>query len=357
MNRSALRAVVVVVLVAAAAAGLVVAVVALTRPPEPTRPIRFAYQNRAGSAACIIAVEEGFFAAEHLRVKAFCFHSGPACAEALYSGAADIGTMGDTTAVITASRAVPFAIIASHAQGEHRHRVMVRADGPLRRPADLLGRTVAVKMGTSTYGGFLAFLAANGLDASRIRVMDMRPGEMPTALQASSIDAFVASEPTPSLAEVRGARQLATLGGLGNSYPILILARRDVLTTRPRDVRRFLRALRRATELIRGRPDHAAGILARATNLPPDVARRVMERHTYSLTLDEEIVSSLARTGRFLKQQGVIQAVPDFTQSVRPAPLEAVLGEARPASGPASGRSASPRRARTLESARGSLFQ
>jgi len=51
---------------------------------------------------------------------------------------------------------------------------------------------------------------------------------MPEALSAGSIDAYVASEPTPSLAEARGARVMGTPGGLGNSYPLLTVQRRTV---------------------------------------------------------------------------------------------------------------------------------
>ena len=306
--------------------GVAFVIVALPWPKRGPHAIRFAYQNRIGSAACIVAVEKGFFADEGLDVEPFRFNSGPACAEALYSGSADIGTMGDTTAIITVSRRVPITIIASHGRGEHRHRLMVKADSAIRTPADLIGETVAAKKGTSTYGGFLAFLASRGLDASQVRIVDMRPSEMPEALLAGSVDAFVASEPTPSLAEVRGARELATLGGLGNNYPILVLAKSGLLAKRPDDVRRFLRALHRAEVFVKDHPEETTEILAKATGLPPDVAGRAMQRHSYALTLDSEVLASLEKTARFLKGQGTIDEVPDFSEAVNAEHLNVILG-------------------------------
>ena len=320
-------------LAAAVAAAAIAAAALLLRPGRP-RPVRLAYQNRIGDAVCIVAVEKGFFRDEALDVQAFRFSNGPACAEAMYAGAADVGTMGDATAVIAVSRnqvEAPnaryrdrrprFRIIAAHGRGEHRHRLMVQADSPLRTPADLPGKTVAVKKGTSTYGGFLAFLAAAKLDAARLRIIDMKPSEMPAALAAGSVDAFVASEPTPSLAEVRGARQLATLGGLGNSYPVLLLARDDFLRTRPDEARRLLRALHRAEAFIRRNPDAAAAILANVTGLPPDVTRRAMQRHAYHVALDADVLSSLDATARFLARQGIIPHVPDLSAAIfRPGP-------------------------------------
>lgn len=278
--------------------------------------IRFAYQNRIGSAACIVAVERSLFAEEGLPIQPFRFNSGPACAEALYSGSADIGTMGDTTALITVARDDRFVIIASHGQGEHRHRLMVAQDGPIETVEDLRDKTVGIKKGTSTYGGFLLLLAARQLDPAEIRIVDMTPAEMPDALAAGSIDAFVASEPTPSLAQMRGARELTTMGGLGNTYPILILARRDLLHDRPQDVVRFLRALQRAEETIQSAPNETAETLAQITGLTPQVAHSAMARHRYALTLDETIVASLRQTASFLQNQGTIASAPDFAHAL-----------------------------------------
>lgn len=56
-------------------------------------------------------------------------------------------------------------------------------------------------------------------------------------LLAGSIAAFAASEPTTSLAELHGARQLATLDGLGNNYPRLMLANNRLLERHPEQVR------------------------------------------------------------------------------------------------------------------------
>ncbi len=290
-------------------------------------PLRFAYQNRIGSAACIVAVEGGYFEREGLEVEAFRFNSGPACAEAIYSGSADIGTMGDTTAIITVSRDDRFVIIGSHGQGEHRHRMVVQADSPIRTVEALRGKTLGVKKGTSTYGGLLLLLAEKQVDPSEIRIIDMKPNEMPDALAAGSIDAFVASEPTPSLAEQRGAHELTTLGGLGNNYPILILARRDLLVERPEQVTQFLRALRKAGHAIQADPNDTAQTLASMAGLPPEVTLNAMNRHTYNLTLAPSIFESLTQTAVFLQTQGTITTVPDLSQATNPKLLELIIND------------------------------
>lgn len=276
-------------------------------------PIRFAYQNRIGSAIPIVAAEKGFFKEQGLMIKPFRFSSGPACAEALYSGSADIGTMGDTTAVFATLRLKNLTIIASHSTGEHRHRLIVRKDAPYQSLGDLRGKRIGIKKGTSTHGGFLAALTAVNIPSTLIKTIDLNPNIMPDALLAGSIDAFAASEPTPSLAEQRGGRELTTFGGLGNRYPILMLARTSFLKNREADLLRFIGALRAAEMFVREHPDETAEILASATGLPLEIARRAMRRHSYRLSLDGTILSSLRDTALFLKKENKINQLPDFS--------------------------------------------
>jgi len=234
-----------------------------------------------------------------------------------------VADMGDTTAVILASRGAPYSIIASIGAGEHRHRLMVQPDSPLRSASDLVGRRIGVKKGTSTYGGLLAFLAANSIALEDVKIVDLQPPEMVEAMLAGSVDAFVASEPTPSIAEVRGARQLATMGGLGNVYPLVVMARSDVLDAREDDIRKLLRALHRAERFIAEKPDETAELLGRVVGLDRDVVARAMARHSYRLGLDAARLDSLQKVAVFLKEQGQIDVLPNMALAAKPQYLPA----------------------------------
>ena len=277
--------------------------------------VRFAYQDRVADAASMIAFEKGFFRDEDLVVKPMVFSSGPACSEALLSGSADIGTMGDTTAVIAVARS-PVKIIASHGGGEHRHRIIVAKDSAIRSPTDLVGSRLAVKKGTSTYGGLLAWARSVHLDLSKVKVTEMRPEDMGDALISGAVDAIVASEPTPSVVEQRGGRQLATLGGLDNNYPILLVARNEFIAAHPEVATAFLRAMRRAAQFIQEHPEQAAEVVAAKTGLSTDVATRAMAHHYYSLQLDETTRASLDGIADFLVAQDMLDAVPDFSRLI-----------------------------------------
>lgn len=251
-------------------------------------------------------------------IKPLRFSSGPACAEALYSGSADIGTMGDTTAIFATVQHPKLKIIASHSTGEHRHRLIVKNAAPYRTLEDLRGKRIGIKKGTSTHGGFLAALAASNIPRAAITVVDLNPDTMPVALMAGSIEAFAASEPTPSLAELKGGRELITFGGLGNQYPIMMLAHATFIKNREKDLLRFIGALRSAEKFVRKNPDETVKILGDKTGLPSEVTRQAMKRHSYRLTLDEAILSSLRDTAQFLKEQNKIKQLPDLSTTVTP---------------------------------------
>ena len=137
--------------------------------------LRFAYQNRIGDALSIIAFKKDLFIAEGLQVKPLLFNNGPACSEALFTGAVDVATMGDTTTLLAVSRINDLRILASHGAGEKRHRIIVAGNSPLKNPADLKGKRVGVKKGTSTHGGFLALLTANGMNPADLKIMTLIP--------------------------------------------------------------------------------------------------------------------------------------------------------------------------------------
>jgi len=277
---------------------------------QPT--LRFADQDRIGSIIPILAAKKGFFVEEGLHVEPLRFNNGPACAEALYTGAADMGSMGDTAAIILAVRNPKFVIIGSLATGEHRHRIMVRKDATLQTIQDLRGKRLGVKKGTSTHGGLLAAIAKAGLSPTDLDIIDLSPSTAIDALLAGSLDAFAASEPTPTTAEQKGARQLATLGGLGNEYPVLLVADSTFLHRKPGTVNRLMRALEKASQYVAGHQEETASLLATETGLSIEATRGAMLRHDYHLRLDESILSSLKQTALFLKQQNLVNETPDW---------------------------------------------
>ena len=283
--------------------------------------IRFAYQNVLADAASIIAVKKGFFNSEGLHIKPMIFSSGPACTEALTYGNADFGTMGDTTAIITTSKGNGFTIIASQGGGERRHRIMVVTNSRIKTIQDLEGKRIGVKKGTSTHGGLELLARKKGLDL-RDEIIDMEPRDQLLALAAGELDAIVASEPTPSEAEVDGfGHELTTLAGLGNTYPIFTLVNSKFAANHPDLVGKMIKALSKATTFIALHPEEAVTILAAQSGLALGVIRKAMAYHHYRLSLDKSVQDSLNVTAKFLQDIGKIDRIPNWSKVIDPSYL------------------------------------
>jgi ABC-type nitrate/sulfonate/bicarbonate transport system substrate-binding protein len=279
------------------------------------KPIIFAYQDRVADAASIIAVKKGFFESDGLNVDGRMFTSGPSCAEALIYGNAVLGTMGDTTAIITLSKScTKFRAICSHGGGEHRHRIIVRNDSGIKLPQQLAGKRIGVKKGTSTHGGLLLFAQNNGLEL-REEIIDIKPSLQLVALAAGQLDAMVASEPTPTQAEVNGfGRQLSTLGGQNNTYPIFMLVNNKFAKKNPETVAKFLKVITKSALFINQHPDETALILSGITGLEKDVIRKAMANHYYQVGLTRNTIDSVSAMANFLRKINKIKKDPDFNK-------------------------------------------
>ena len=235
-------AIIFMIVIAALSGGI--SVYRTTQKNQNNTKFTFAYQDRVVDAASIVAVEKGYFEDEGLSIVPRIFTSGPECTEALTSGNAEFGTMGDTTGIIlSVRRGKSFKIVCSHGGGKHRHRIIVSKGSGIETISDLETKKIGVKKGTSTHGGLLLFAEKHGLNL-REEIVDMPPSLQLTALAAGEVDAIVASEPTPSQAEAgEYGYQLATLGGLQNTYPILLAVNRRFAEDHPEVVSKVLKAL------------------------------------------------------------------------------------------------------------------
>lgn len=296
---------------------LILSLSACGKSEKERNQIRFAVQDRMISALPLLALGKGYFKDQGLDIAASHFSNGPACAEALVNGEVDIATMGDVTTIITLAAHPHLKVIASHGTGERRHRLMVRMTSPYHSLADLKGKKIGVKRGTSSHGALLNALEKAGLSTDDVELVDLPPTikGMIEPLLIGRVEAFVASEPTPSQSETLGARELLILTDEDNNYPIFLVADNDFLATRPHDVVLFLKALSQAEEFIRQNRKSAIHFLSDAIILDPTIIPHYLHWHKFDLRLDDKIITSLERTAAFLQNEQLINTIPDFTKT------------------------------------------
>lgn len=255
----------------------------------------FAYQDRVGDAAAILAARE---LEPDDRFTLHRFSSGALTAEALISGVADAATMGDAAAVALAARYPGLVVLLGvHGSGAGRHKLVSWTDSP---------EVIGVKLGTSTHAALLAWLDYPA------RLIDLAPDMQLSALAAGEVEALAASEPTPGLALLKLPDMKALpLEVPGRVYPLVLAASRRSLETKPALMKELLNKISGAGEML-SRPltPETLALLEKVTGLEGDILESSLRSHEYSFSPISRHRVELENLGQFLSDQGKIPAPP-----------------------------------------------
>jgi NitT/TauT family transport system substrate-binding protein len=158
----------------------------------------------------------GLFKKAGLNVKLSRLTTGAAIATAVSSGALDIGISNPALLGKMASDGAPFTFLAGGGMYSTHSPITalcVLRSGPIRKPKDLLGKTIAVvTTGDLTQIGLSAWLDKNAIDPAKVHLIQIPFSEMNAALQNGLADSAVITEPWLSQALHGGnARAFAKL--------------------------------------------------------------------------------------------------------------------------------------------------
>jgi NitT/TauT family transport system substrate-binding protein len=219
------------------------------------------------------------------------FQGFPEMKEALISNRVQAAFIVAPMALALKAQGVPIKVVyLGHRYGS---AVVVRKDGPIKTFADMRGRTIAIPSRFSDER-LLLFRAmkAWGVKPSEIKMVEMAPPDVSSALAARAIDAFVMGEPFPSQAEMAGfGRILFQARDYWPDYMSCILVvRQDLIDTRPEVVQVLVDGIARSglwLDTSKPNREDAADFVGRFYyNQKPALLRwaltKPMDRVTYS---------------------------------------------------------------------------
>jgi NitT/TauT family transport system substrate-binding protein len=291
--------------------------------PKAERKLNVAYVPVTCHLACPVTdYISNFTEAGELFVPRL-FQGFPEIKEALIADKMQAGFVVAPMAIALRAQGVPLKIVyLGHRYGSS---LVVRRDSPIRTVADLRGKTIAIPSRFSDER-LLAIRALQqaGIGMKDVKMPEMAPPDMPAALSASAIDAFVVAEPFPSQAEISGiGRVLFQAKEYWPDYMSCVLVvRQDVIDQRPEAVQALVDGIARSGLWLDGGKAnrlHAADFVARyyyhqrpkvlewALTRPLD---RVMYEPLSPYKKDFELVTSL------MVQTGVLDKDIPFEQYV-----------------------------------------
>ena len=185
------------------------------------------------------------------------FQGFPEIKEALMSNKMQAGFMVAPMAIALRAQGVPIRIVyLGHRYGS---AVVVAKNGPVKTFADLKGKVIAIPSRFSDER-LIVFkaLAANGMSAKDLHMIEMAPPDVAGALAAGAIDAFSMGEPYPSQAEMGGfGRVLFNAREYWPDYMSCVLVvRQDVIDKRPEAVQTIVDGIARSGLWLEGGKPH-----------------------------------------------------------------------------------------------------
>jgi sulfonate transport system substrate-binding protein len=206
------------------------------------------------------------------------FTSGPPLLEALGAGALDFGATGDVPPLFAQAANGNLVYVGLYVGSPDASAIVVHRDAPIRSLADLKGKKLAFKRGSSAHNVTIKALRKGGLTPSDVEAIDLSPPDAAAAFKTGAIDAWSIWD--PYLAIVEGdpnTRILSTARGIVDSYSFF-LANGDFAKSNPQVVSDTIDELHKVGVAAQGHLDETITALSEITGVSAEVTRITLTR-------------------------------------------------------------------------------
>jgi len=256
---------------------------------------RISTVNSETSGAAMYAQDLGFFTQAGLEADLAFFQSGAVVVNAIVSGSADFGSSAVSSLALARGRGLPVIIVAAGglSTGKLIAGVIALKDGPIRTPADLNGKTMAVSgLGSFSQYSTQYWIDKNGGDSRSVKFVEVPVPEMAAAIETHRVDAAALFEPGITLAMATGSFKVLgnTSAAVASHWLTSVWFSTDTYVQKnPDATRRFVSAIRQGALWSNSHRAESSVILAKYTKLAPDLAAR-MVRDEQGTVLNPELL-------------------------------------------------------------------
>lgn len=223
------------------------------------------------------------------------FTSGPPLLEALGANALDFGSTGDVPPLFAQAAGGDLLYVAASTGSLDGSAILVKQDSPIATLADLKGKKVAFKRGSSAHNFIVKALRSAGLTLDDITPLDLGPPDAAPAFANNQIDAWVIWDPYYAIAAQQpDTRVLATTEGIVDSFSFF-QANGSYAKENPTIVAEVIDELRKVGESAQADLDATAAAISATTGVPVEITRITLGRKGANLgaiqPLNDEIIA------------------------------------------------------------------
>ena len=255
------------------------------------------------------------FAPPGMAFQVIVFDTPPDGKDAVVSGSVDFGIFGLAAATLGAASGQPVAVVA--AAGGKAMAVVVDAASPAKTFADLKGKKIAYQPGSTQEVVLRELMKMNAMTATDLALVRLSFGDMANALARGDVDAYVGSEPGPSINVLSGKGKilLYPYNTPVGSINVIFATRPELIAKQPDYVRAVVKS-HCAAMAWAGKPASLDEFEAMTTKLlGPDkkTLDMAMKNITFDYLIDADYISRAKYYGQQMIALKEITQVPDYS--------------------------------------------
>jgi ABC-type nitrate/sulfonate/bicarbonate transport system substrate-binding protein len=274
-----------------------------------------------------MAFEKGFYQQEGLDITYRLFPSGTTAFQAFQTGQGDIVMTGDLPSVQYFFRVKgdyrTIAVIERDAKG-----YVAVAQKSIAKPQDLIGKTVATRVGSTGSWFISEYLSKNGVEPAKVAVKNLDTQVLPAALCGGEIAAFFIWQPIGSRTlEIcpDKAHYLTDASGYIQGYLVAGARPEWLSAAQGRDIAvRWLRATMKGRDVAERDFASVAAYAKAKLDLSEKATREQWDTNTRPLAIDKVYYDDFCSLSRWAQAEKMTEQKIDFSQLTWPEGLKAV---------------------------------
>src|SRR6266702_1365226 len=312
------------VLIAAIGAGILLGATA-TQAQQPSLKMTLFRQPSVNTDSIWMALEKGLYQQEGLDVTYRLFPSGTTAFQSFQTGQGDIVMTGD----------LPSVQYFFRVKGDYRTIAVVERDAKgyvavagkeISKPQDLIGKTVATRVGSTGSWFISEYLTKNGVDPSKVAVKNLDTQVLPAALCGGEIAAFFIWQPIGSRTlEIcpDKAHYLTDASGYIQGYLVAGARPGWLNSAQGRDIAiRWLRATMRGRDVAEGNFASVAAYAKAKLDLSEKATREQWDTNTRPLAIDKVYYQDFCSLSRWAQTEKMTDQKVDFNHLTWPDGLK-----------------------------------
>jgi NitT/TauT family transport system substrate-binding protein len=313
-------------LTAAVGAGILLGATA-TQAQQASLKMTLFGQPSVNNDSIWMALEKGYYQQEGLDVTYRLFPSGTTAFQSFQTGQGDIVMTGD----------LPSVQYFFRVKGDYRTIAVVERDAKgyvavarkeITKPQDLLGKTVATRVGSTGSWFISEYLTKNGVDPSKVAVKNLDTQVLPAALCGGEIAAFFIWQPIGSRTlEICPDKSHYLTDATGYIQGYLVAGARPewLASSQGKDTAiRWLRATMKGRDVAEKDFAAVAAYAKAKLDLSEKATREQWDTNIRPLALDKVYYDDFCSLSRWAQAEKMTEQKIDFSQLTWPDGLKAI---------------------------------